>query len=182
MQTIYASIDNLPTLNIGQRFDHQTGRVIIDCASWVRKYPALTQYEVCVTRPDGMVYCPKTEMVDGVMLAWLITDADTAIPGEGCYQVIATGKYGDRRSTYTADLIIEANMPGIDCTDPPDPSKPWVEKVLAAARAAEEAATRAEKAAETAIHQPIIGENGNWWLWDFAAGEYLDSGYPTRGE
>lgn len=29
---------------------------------------------------------------------------------------------------------------------------------------------------------PIIGENGNWWLWDFDLGKYVDSGKPARGE
>lgn len=29
---------------------------------------------------------------------------------------------------------------------------------------------------------PYIGENGNWWVWDSAQGEYVDSGDPSHGD
>lgn len=43
---------------------------------------------------------------------------------------------------------------------------------------AEAAATRAETAAS---NQPIIGNNGNWWVYNASLGEYQDTGYPSRG-
>lgn len=42
----------------------------------------------------------------------------------------------------------------------------------------EDAASRAEAAA---VHGPIIGENGNWQIWNPESGQYEDSGYPASG-
>ena len=177
----YMSIDGLHPIEIGHVSDNLTHRVEIDCSTWKRKYPALTRFEICVTRPDGMIYCPKTEVNSAGKLVWVITDAETAIPGEGSYQVIGTGRYGDRRASRPAGLSIEANMPGIDSERAPDPSKPWVKKVFDAAAAAEQFAKDAAVSAETMLHPPIIGENGNWWLWDVNIGDYADSGSDSRG-
>ena len=46
---------------------------------------------------------------------------------------------------------------------------------IAAALAAAEAANAA------AGHAPYIGQNGNWWIWDAAAGEYTDSETSATG-
>ena len=43
--------------------------------------------------------------------------------------------------------------------------------------AAQAAADRAES---YAIHQPAVGENGNWWQWD--GEKYVDTGKSSRGE
>lgn len=181
MQTTYMNIDNLQELNIGHRFDHQTSKVVIDCKSWLRKYPAITQIEVCVTLPNGMIFIPATAVNKDGELEWVITHNETGVPGEGSYQLIGTGKYGDRRTTEPAGLIIESNMRGIDSTKPPDPSEPWVNRVLAAARAADESAKEAAVSAETMLNPPTIGENGNWWTWDAHQAAYVDSGISARG-
>lgn len=177
---IQANIDNLQPLTIGRAFDNQVDSAVIDCTAWIRKYPWLTRIEVFVTNPAGLCYCPVTDVADG-KLTWVIGAVDTAVPGEGSYQVVGFGKYGERKASKPAALFIEANMCGMDCEDAPDPSKPWVNKVFEALNRIEKAAKIAEKAAETAVHQPIIGENGNWWLWDQTAGEYTDSGFSSRG-
>ena len=44
------------------------------------------------------------------------------------------------------------------------------------------ATEQAMAAAEDVSKQPVIGENGNWMLWDFGRRQYVDSGYPSRGE
>ena len=60
--------------------------------------------------------------------------------------------------------------------------------VAQATKAAEDAETakdNAEKAAETAssaaIHQPIVGDNQNWWTWNIADGAYMDTGVYAAG-
>lgn len=54
-----------------------------------------------------------------------------------------------------------------------------------AAAGAEEAQEKAEEAAEKAaaavVNPPTIGTNGNWYLWDFELGAYVDSGKPSVG-
>lgn len=44
---------------------------------------------------------------------------------------------------------------------------------------AEAAADRAEAAA---MHQPQVGENGNWWTWNPETGEYEDTGIYSGGD
>lgn len=47
-----------------------------------------------------------------------------------------------------------------------------------AAQTANDAAGRAEAVASKL---PYIGDNGNWYVFDVTAGEYVDSGFPSRG-
>jgi stringent starvation protein B len=47
-----------------------------------------------------------------------------------------------------------------------------------AAQAAETAAAAADAAAQ---HGPKIGENGNWYVWDFTTGAYVDTGVAAGG-
>ena len=44
------------------------------------------------------------------------------------------------------------------------------------AESAKESSIKAENAA---VHSPIVGENGNWLVWDFEKSEYVDSGKPA---
>lgn len=44
------------------------------------------------------------------------------------------------------------------------------------AESATNAAESATKAENAVVHSPIIGENGNWFIWDFEKSEYVDSG------
>ncbi|MGI5895197.1 MAG: hypothetical protein ACOX6P_11520 [Candidatus Merdivicinus sp.] len=67
----------------------------------------------------------------------------------------------------------------------PDEYQQFVQQIEEAARQAAEGAERSEtaadKAEEAAIRQPVIGENGNWEIWDPETGEYKDSGFPASG-
>lgn len=40
----------------------------------------------------------------------------------------------------------------------------------------------AEQAAQASGNPPIIGNNGNWWIYDEATGQYVDSGNPSQGD
>lgn len=40
----------------------------------------------------------------------------------------------------------------------------------------------AEQAALASGNPPIIGNNGNWWLYDKQTGQYVDSGQPSQGD
>ena len=41
------------------------------------------------------------------------------------------------------------------------------------------ASVSATKAENAAVHSPIVGENGNWFVWDFEKSEYVDTGKPA---
>ena len=54
--------------------------------------------------------------------------------------------------------------------------------VAQATSAAEAAENAANKATSAAIHQPIVGDNGNWHTWSFDAGAYVDTGIYAGGD
>lgn len=57
-----------------------------------------------------------------------------------------------------------------------------IESAESARQSAESATNAAESAAkaEDAVgHSPIVGENGNWFIWDFTKSEYVDTGKPA---
>ena len=53
------------------------------------------------------------------------------------------------------------------------------EQAANAKQSASNAAESAAKAEDAAVHSPIVGENGNWFIWDFEKSEYVDSGKPA---
>lgn len=54
--------------------------------------------------------------------------------------------------------------------------------VAQATSAAEAAENAANKATSAAIHQPIVGDNGNWFTWSVDAGTYVDTGIYAGGD
>lgn len=53
------------------------------------------------------------------------------------------------------------------------------ESARQSAESATNAAASATKAENAVGHSPIIGENGNWFVWDFTKSEYVDTGKPA---
>lgn len=37
-----------------------------------------------------------------------------------------------------------------------------------------------EVVSRAVVHEPTIGDNGNWWIWSQSSNQYLDSGVPAR--
>lgn len=139
-------INALSDIVIGKELDSGTLNVIFDVSEWQSAYPDLVQYHIEVSAPSGIIYLPTDVKLEGNKLVWPITAADTAIDGNGAYQIVATGKDGQRKTSDTRSLYVGKILDGTDASDPPEPSKPWVDAVLDAADRAEEAAKRAESA------------------------------------
>lgn len=138
------SIDRPQTIVIGRMLDGGVEEIEIDCRGWQVRYPELTDYRVEAMNPKGIVYLPeRVEMKDG-RLIWTIMPSDTASEGEGRYQIVATGKNGERKTSMPCATIIKGIMPGTAQENPPEPAQPWVDKVMGAAERAENAAERAE--------------------------------------
>lgn len=164
-------IDSLRSIRIARLADAEVDCVVFDVSPWREAYPALTDYRVEVTSPGGIVYFPVKVALDGDDLTWTIAAEDTASAGDGLYQIVATGTGGEHKTSASAAFAVRLTMPGTAEDTPPDPAKPWVDEVVRAARKVEDAT----------VHPPIIGENGNWMLWDFDAAAYVDSGKPSQG-
>lgn len=172
-------IEKLATLFIGREADGGVQRVEIDCTTWRRDHPQLTDYRIEVTSPNGIIYFPDVS-VEGNILVWNITQADTSAKGRGLYQVVATGADGSRKTSDHPELVVMSIMEGTAQDTPPDPSKPWTDKVYDAAKSVEELA--ALIARENAGKLLYISEDGKAAVLALGAGlEVRDGALVVTG-
>ena len=116
--------------------------IAIDCSPWVEQWPGM----VCSamhTRPGEDTSYPVTYEWDGHILRWVVSMADTEIPGQGIVEIIglADGKRKLSGKTHTKIAETSVLAPG----EAPEPIRPFVDQVLDAAARAEQAAADAEK-------------------------------------
>jgi len=173
VETVKMRVTNPTAISIGRVTENLVKLVEIDISEWRTAFPYLENYSVIVKNPDGASYPAVTE-TDGDKLLWTITASDTGKAGKGFFQISAQGENGEKKLSAPQSFTINAVLPAFTQEEPPEALKGYVDKILSAA-------DRAENAAKTAINPPIIGENGNWFLFDFEKGEYTDSGFPSVG-
>lgn len=102
-------------------------------------------------------------------VCWKITASDTAIVGDGkCELHYSVDGIIVKSKIWTTTVL--PSLSG-EVVDAPEPQKTWVDEVLSAAEKVESATT----------HQPKIGENGNWLVWNTETMEYIDSGVSAKG-
>lgn len=117
---------------------------------------------------DSAPYPVKLDIEDG-RVCWKITASDTAIVGDGKCELHYIIDDVIVKSKIWTTSVLESL--GGDVVDAPDPQQSWVDEVLDAAQKVEDAT----------VHPPIIGNNGDWWLWNFELSEYEDSGVSVTG-
>lgn len=162
-------IGKLPSLDLGYQGENKVRTIDIDMTAWLEEYPG-SKVALMVKRPDEDVYYPAGKM-EGNVLLWVIDRADRQYAGRGEAQVILKGADDIELRTRVVKTKISPSLSGTEVEAPP-PYATWVGDVL-------DAAAQAEAAVEK---MPSIGENGNWYAWDAAAGAYVDTGKPSRGE
>lgn len=121
------------------------------------------RFELVVVQ-KGQAY-PAVVNVDGPDLIWNVLTADVATVGAGSLELIYyVGDTIAKSQTWKTFVEVSESVEGT--AEPPEPAKNWVDKVLKAGQAAVDAS----------VNSPKIGNNGNWWVWDFKAGAYVDTG------
>ena len=126
------------------------------------------RFELVVVQ-KGQAY-PAVVNVDGPDLIWNVLTADVATVGAGSLELIYY--VGDTiAKSQTWETFVEVSESAEGTAEPPEPAKNWVDKVLKAGQAAVDAS----------VNSPKIGNNGNWWVWDFNAGAYVDTGVAASG-
>lgn len=162
-------IGKLPSLDLGYQGENKVRTIDIDMTAWLEEYPG-SKVAMMVKRPDEDVYYPAGKM-EGNVLLWVIDRADRQYAGRGEAQVILKGADDIELRTRVVKTKISPSLSGTEVEAPP-PYATWVGDVL-------DAAAQAEAAVEK---MPSIGENGNWYAWDAAAGAYVDTGKPSKGK
>ncbi len=157
-----------PRLTIGRQGEANVEDIRFDCSNWIERFGEM-EISVWISRPAEVAAYPAEITRDGNVIAWVVSAADAAVAGEGSVEVL--GIVNDKRK-LSAKIITHVLPSALgNTTDAPDGGNLWAADVL-------DAAERVEGAV---VHPPIIGENGNWWLWDFEKSEYTDSGKPSAG-
>lgn len=117
---------------------------------------------------DEAPYPVALEVEDG-KVCWKITNADTAVIGEGkCELYYFVDGVIVKSKIWTTTVLPSL---GENIIEPPEPQQGWVDQVLGAAEEVKDATT----------HQPMIGENKNWFVWDAETQEYVDTGVLAEG-
>ena len=126
------------------------------------------RFELLHKRNGDDVPYPITLTIDDDVPYWYVTASDTAVAGVGkCELRYIVNDVVIKSCTFITD--VDASLG--EGTEAPEPYKAWVDEVLEAA----------EDVKDATVHQPIIGENGNWWVWDFNASAYVDTGVSVSG-
>lgn len=163
-------IGKLVRLDLGYQGENKARTIEIDMSAWLEEFPGAA-VGLMVRRPDEDTFYPAALEHNGDIVRWTITSGDVLIAGEGEAQIILTNEDDVELRSRIVKTKISASLSGTEVEAPP-PQATWVGEVL-------NAAAQAEAAVEK---MPSIGENGNWYGWDAAAGEYVDTGKPSQGK
>ena len=170
-------------LSLGREGENRARSIRFDISHWVRDFgPGVVEL---VHQRSGDPYpYPVVVTQTGNEVLWNITATDTAMVGLGrCeLQFYLGGVLAKSENWYTK--VFESISASGDVI--PDPEVSWVNEVVQAganvkyyADKAEESAVKAEAAT---VNVPILGDNGNWFVWDKTLGEYVDTGVYSGGE
>lgn len=132
---------------IGRCGENLARTVLFDIAGWAEMYGAGTA-RLIHQRPGEDAPYPCVVEADGGDIRWPILSTDAAIPGDGKAELqYVVGDQIVKSCTYSTYISEALSAPS---ESPPDPSKPWVDKVLEAGEMAQEAAETATDAASRA--------------------------------
>ena len=159
---------------LGRQGEKGVTRVKFNLLLFIQQYGQGTP-QLLVKRAGEAVIYPATLTVSGTKAYWDIGAEWTATAGRGYCEL----------NWYVGDALAKSEMFGTQVLrslegetleEAPDPAEGYVAEVLDAAAQTLQAA---EEVKGYAVHQPVIGENGNWNTWDGEA--YEDTGKPSRG-
>ena len=174
---------NIPAITIGVINTNKQNAIKFDIRAWVNRFPDNMIYGIWITRPGetkAQSYPVMTDVIDGIMY-WHVSFADTEKQGRGYASVRAVepdAENGIYAKAFDVPIIVADSGVG-DGTDVPIIEVPWAVEVM---QAKEAAISAAEQAQEAVSHYPYIGVNGNWYVWDAEAEEFVDTGHPAQGE
>lgn len=178
MNKIYAN--KCDAICLGRQGENLATQVIFDLSDWIFGYGTGTAELIAQRAGDEKPYPVSTDR-QGNQLIWAVSDFDT----ESATSYGRSGRCELRY--YVGDILVKSRtwqttvskaMDTPSSTRPPAADQGWVDTVVAASASAQEAAKKAEEALSKA---PVIGEEGNWYIWDSAAGKYVDTGCYSGG-
>lgn len=118
-------------ITIGRQGESLARLIQFDASSWLAQWPD-ARIVLMLRRPGESTLYAADAHVEGNALCWMPTNADTAISGMGYYELRAES--GDVVvKSITGPMVINVSLTGAE-TDPPDPYKDWLGRLLDAAQ------------------------------------------------
>lgn len=163
-------------LLLGKQGENFAKQIRFDLSRWISSFGPGTVQLLHQRSGDEAPYPVAVEQ-GGTLAVWTVTNTDTSSAGTGRAELqYYVGDALAKSETWMTKVLAALGPAG---ETPPDAQQGWVDQVLQAGTVATEAA---EKAANAAVRQPIVGGNGNWWTWDLEAGAYVDTGIYSGGD
>lgn len=143
-------VEGLDVVKLGRQGENLTQEVQIDVSAWTEDNMEGATFLIAAVRPgETESYLPEITQ-SGNTLTWKPTAADTAKGGYGRAEVQAVKGALIRKSPVFRTRIEAAiESSGSTPTEPPA----WAQQILGSVSAAQEAATNAQKSAQTAQQQ-----------------------------
>lgn len=142
------AIDRLQRVELGRCGENLARRVAIDASTWLGRWPGARLEVLCHRPTESALYIPET-LLDGAVLLWTVTAADTAFPGTGRGEVRALlGDVVVKSAVF--DTVITPALEGT-AGDPPAAGADWATDVI-------QAADRAEAASKQAVDAKLDAE------------------------
>lgn len=162
---------NRPCIPIGHLKDNESLCVTFNITKFYKACGEGGTFEVRHKRaidPDGYPIPSSRVSLDGVVLTWVVNDADL-VTGEGLlqikYSIDGVVMMSEEHMTICKDSLGRS-------AEPPDAWVSYIDEVEENARKAEEAVT----------HYPYIDlQTQTWWVWDVATEQFIDTGVGTGG-
>ena len=168
METIRINAERGKAIPIGRRGENLAREVVFDISGWIEQYgPGFAA--LAAMRAEDEYPAPVAVEREGNTVTWRVSSTDTAMVGYGLCEL----RYYVGEVLAKAEQWVTYVVPALGDPDKvPDAAEDYIARMQRIGNAVQEAVA----------HAPIIGQNGNWWLWNTAAGAYVDSELPSRGE
>lgn len=131
---------------IGRLGEKESTMVIFDISDWKTIYGDGIFSLMCQRNGESAPYIAVIEQTE-TEVHWVVKDVDVGIKGYGKCELIYTVGDAIAKSEIYGTVVGDALQGG---SVPPEPWEDWVERVLAAGAAAQDAAVSAEHSAEVA--------------------------------
>lgn len=171
MRTVSLRLADLQrsVIPIGFEDENLHTQVRIDCKKLFEEYPNALP-SLAVVNPHGTAY-PAIVTKDGDYVVWDVTASDTAVEGTGEIQLtFVTGE--EVSKSYVGKVHVMKSIRGSGTA--PDPIQNWI-------TIANVVLDSVAHAMESALHAPIIDDNGYWNVWDVDGEEYVPTEYKAEG-
>lgn len=152
--------DSAPVVIHCDQYDHGTGRLKANLFNGSLPYTTSGTAIIQGRKPDGKGFTYAATISGGVVTADL-TEQMTAVEGNVAAQFVVTDSQG-RIGSFAFFISVQRSALPAN-TDMSESDYQYVEELI-------------ETAEQINANPPIIGQNGNWWIWSIADGAYVDSG------